>query len=212
MQFAQELRRQAAAVGVRLPAEAVEGMEQHYHLLLRWNAAAKLTTISALPEVVSRHFVESIVAVAHLGTGGGELVDIGSGGGFPALPILMLRPDLHGTLLEPATRKWAYLKAVIHATGLGARARVLRRRVESRAALASLGPFGCLTMRGVSGHGTLMGGAADALHPGGRALFFVGADTAESMRASLPAGLMEASCVPLPGRHSSFLLVLEKAR
>lgn len=187
-------------------------MEQHYRLLLRWNAAAKLTTITDLPEVVSRHFVESIVAVPQVGAAGAELIDIGSGGGFPALPILMLRPDLHGTLLEPATRKWAYLKAVIQETGLGARVRVLRRRVESRAALAGLGPFACLTMRAVAGLETLMGGAADGLRPGGRALFFVGSEAADSIRASLPAGLVVASTIPLPGRRSSFLMVLEKAR
>ena len=212
MPFVQEVRRQAAALGIRLPEEAVEAMEHHYRLLLRWNAAAKLTTITALPEIVSRHFVESIVAVPHVGASGGELVDVGSGGGFPAVPILVLRPDLHGTLLEPATRKWAFLKAVIQETGLGSRARALRRRVDSRAELAALGPFDCLTMRAVSGHEALIGGATDGLRPGGRALFFVGAEAAERIPASLPIGLVLHSSIPLPRRRSSFLLVLEKER
>ena len=210
MPFDREMRRQAAIVGIRLPGDAVEAMERHYRLLLRWNSAAKLTSITSLPEIVSRHFIESILAVPHLRPGGGDLVDIGSGGGFPALPILIMRPDYRGTLLEPATRKWAYLKAVIPEIGLGARASVLRRRVDSRAEVAALGPFDCLTMRAVSSHEALIGGAADGLRPGGRALFFVGSEAVEKIRSTLPAGLVLKATVALPGRRSSFLLVLER--
>jgi 16S rRNA (guanine527-N7)-methyltransferase len=212
MEFAQELRRQTAAIGVHVPDGAVGRMERHYRLLLRWNASAKLTTITSLSEIISRHFVESIFATPLVKAGVGELVDIGSGGGFPALPILILRPDLRGTLLEPATRKWAYLKTVIHEAGLTTRARVLRRRVDSRAEIAALGPFDYLTMRAVSGHEVLLGGAADGLRPGGRALLFVGEDAAARIEASLPSGLVLASSVPLPGRRASFLVVVEKER
>jgi 16S rRNA (guanine527-N7)-methyltransferase len=212
MEFVHELRRQAAMAGVRLPPDAVDAMARHYALLLRWNGTAKLTTITDLPEIVSRHFMESIAAVPELGAGSGELLDIGSGGGFPALPILTMRPDLHGTLIEPATRKWAYLKTVIQALGLKGRVRALRRRVDGPAELAALGPFDYLTMRGVSGHDALLGGVVEGLRPGGRALFFVGAAAADVIRAALPPGLVLARCLVLPGREASFLVVLERHR
>jgi len=210
MPFERELRRQATAAGLSLTGDDVASMERHYHLLLRWNSSAKLTTITALPEVVSRHFIESILAVPHLGARGGDLLDIGSGGGFPALPILVLRPDYSGTLLEPATRKWAYLKTVVQALDLGSRARVLRRRADSRDEVAAFGPFDCLTMRAVPGHEEIIAGAAAGLRPGGRALLFVGAESAERVRSTLPAGLGLKATVPLPGRRASFLIVLER--
>jgi 16S rRNA (guanine527-N7)-methyltransferase len=187
-------------------------MEQHYRLLLHWNASAKLTTITELSEIVSRHFLESIAAVPFVAEGRGELLDVGSGGGFPALPILVMRTGLHGTLLEPATRKWAYLKAVIQELKLGERARVLRRRVDDPTELAGLGPFDYLTMRGVAGQDALLSGVRDGLRPGGRALFFVGAEAAQRIRASLPSDLALAASVSLAGRHASFLVVLERER
>jgi len=212
MEFVHELRRQTAAAGVPLPDDAVEAMERHYRLLLRWNAAAKLTTISELSEIVSRHFVESIAAVPLVQAGDRHLLDIGSGGGFPALPILSMCPDLRGTLLEPATRKWAFLKAAIQEMSFGGRVRVLRRRVTGPAELAALGPFDYLTMRGVSGHDTLLGGVADGLRPGGKAIFFVGAEAAGRIRDALPPDLSLYSSDPLAGRRASFLVVLERQR
>lgn len=210
MPFAQQLRRRAAAIDVRLPGEAIDAMERHYRLLLRWNAAAGLTTLTSEEEILSRHFVESLVGYPYIKGQGRRLLDIGSGNGFPALPLLVLRSGLRGTLLEPSTRKWAFLKEVIRETGMADRVRALRLRADTAADLSAMGPIDFLTVRAVGGLVKLLPGAAEAIIPGGRVLLWIGREIAAEVERSRPEALEPVATVPLPGRDSSSLVVLER--
>ena len=122
----------AAAWRERLAAEDVTGdladrLAEYLVLLGRFGSAVDLVSAADAEQVVRRHIVRSLVAVRHLPSEG-RLVDIGSGNGFPAVPLLLAIPGLEGTLLEPRERRWAFLSEVSRSLGL--RAEVLREDVR----------------------------------------------------------------------------------
>lgn len=105
----------------------VEALESHYNLLVHWNRTLNLTAIRDLAEVVERHYCESIFLAARLPAGPLRIVDVGSGAGFPGLPVAVYRPDCRVTLIESHQRKAVFLKEA--ARGLPT-VRVVARRAE----------------------------------------------------------------------------------
>ena len=207
MSFGRELRSAAAARGIRLSPEAVAGMEAHHRLLRRWNRTVRLTSLTDAREILDRHFLESLEALRFLRSDAGKLVDVGTGNGFPALPLLMARPRLEGILLEPTTRKRAFLKEVLREVGLSCRVKVLPNRIDAAADLEPLSPFDYLTVRAVGGLAGILDGAAAGLAPRGRAIVFVGRDGLEIAKRS---SLRLESHLRLPARTASYLAVLHK--
>jgi len=93
-----------------LPPEKIGLLEAHYELLLRWNKTINLTSINELGEIVERHYCESIFLSSHLAAKPVSIADIGSGAGFPGLPVAVLRPDCTVTLVESHQRKSVFLR------------------------------------------------------------------------------------------------------
>ncbi|MGO4882915.1 MAG: 16S rRNA (guanine(527)-N(7))-methyltransferase RsmG [Bryobacteraceae bacterium] len=87
-----------------------ERLRQHYELLTRWNIVLNLTSIRTLEEAVERHYCESIFAASFLPAGPASIADLGSGAGFPGIPIAIVRPDFDVVLIESHQRKAAFLK------------------------------------------------------------------------------------------------------
>jgi len=110
-----------------LPDEQAAVLEAHYELLMRWNRSLNLTAITSLEEVVQRHYAESLFLASHLPPGTLRIVDIGSGPGFPGLPVAVVRPDCSVVLVESHQRKAVFLKEA--SRGLK-NVRVLSRRAE----------------------------------------------------------------------------------
>ena len=110
-----------------LTGAQAEALESHYNLLVLWNRTLNLTAIRDLPEVVERHYGESLFLAAQLPAGKLRIVDVGSGAGFPGLPVAVYRPDCVVTLIESHQRKAVFLKeAARDLTNV----RVLARRAE----------------------------------------------------------------------------------
>src|SRR5580698_5469819 len=101
---------------------------QHYMaLLLKWNDAMNLTAIRDPLEILYRHFCESMFAASLIPVGGGRLADVGSGGGFPGLPLKIARPDLDVCLIDSNVKKATFLAEVVRELDLpGARELVSR--------------------------------------------------------------------------------------
>lgn len=83
-------------------------LKQHYELLVRWNERLNLTTVINLPEAAIRHYCESLFVAAHID--GMSVVDLGSGPGFPGIPIAIARPQWTITLIESHKRKAVFLR------------------------------------------------------------------------------------------------------
>jgi 16S rRNA (guanine(527)-N(7))-methyltransferase RsmG len=85
-------------------------LEAHYNLLAGWNTRLNLTRIDSLDEVVRMHYCESLFVGARLPAGPLRIVDVGSGAGFPGVPIAILRPECTVTLVESHQRKAVFLR------------------------------------------------------------------------------------------------------
>jgi len=88
-------------------------------LLLKWNAKISLTAVRAPEEIVQRHFGESFFAAERAGAAeASSLIDVGSGAGFPGLPMAILAPETQVTLIESQQKKVAFLREVVRALEL----------------------------------------------------------------------------------------------
>jgi 16S rRNA (guanine527-N7)-methyltransferase len=94
-----------------------EKLGDYLDLLVRWNARTNLTSIREPDEIVRRHFGESLFAARHLPECS-TMLDLGSGAGFPGLPLQLLRPEITVTLAESQGKKVSFLREVIRTLGL----------------------------------------------------------------------------------------------
>ena len=116
--------------GINLNDRQKESFEKYYQLLIHYNSMFNLTAITEREEVYKKHFIDSVIGVDKLV--GEKLIDIGSGGGFPALPIKIMRPELQLTLVEATGKKCEFLKAVVKELGLNG-VKVINGRAEDLA-------------------------------------------------------------------------------
>ncbi len=89
----------------------LDKFEKYYNLLLEFNQKFNLTAITEREEVIVKHFIDSVLGVDNLK--GNKLIDIGSGGGFPAIPLKIMRDDITLTMVESTGKKCEFLKAVV---------------------------------------------------------------------------------------------------
>lgn len=158
-------------VAQELSEELIGQVSTYLDLLIRWNARVSLTAIRQPEEIVERHFGESLFTGTHLATqlpDGSELLDYGSGPGFPGLPIQMLLPRIRVTVAESQAKKVAFLREVIRTLGLSAE--VWPRRVEE---MPPERQFDVVTMRAVEKMGETMREAAARVREGGWAVALV---------------------------------------
>lgn len=153
-------------------------------LLLKWNSKINLIGQASEEETITRHFGESLY-IARFEDLPGRLLDIGSGAGFPGLALKIVNTELEITLLEPITKKRAFLKEVTrqcrfdHVTVLG-------DRLEDFSKGLADPKFDLATSRAVGGFPSLIENAARCLKPGGRLCLWVGNADAASISASCP--------------------------
>src|SRR6266566_3573195 len=114
-----------------LPAydDQVLQIQQYIKILLAWNEKVNLTAIRDPLEILHRHFCECMYAAEAITLEKGRLADVGSGGGFPGLPLKIMRPGLQVFLVESNIKRVTFLAEVIRELGLNG-AQVLARRYE----------------------------------------------------------------------------------
>jgi 16S rRNA (guanine527-N7)-methyltransferase len=170
-----DLVARAAALGVTLDARAVARLGDYLGRLLAMNERMNLTAITDPAEVWTRHALDALTLVPLLGDlkAGARVVDVGSGGGVPAIPLAIARPDLKVTLVEATQKKAAFLEAVAKALGLAnVTVRAQRAELVGRADLRGL--FDVATARAVGRIAMLAPLAAPLVKPGGRVLLIKG--------------------------------------
>lgn len=109
----------ARELGIDLTPEQLNAFEIYYRELRAWNARANLTTIVERDQVIVKHFLDSLSVAPILrqtfsaAPGSHSLIDIGSGAGFPGLPLKIVFPEIHVTLLEATRKKVDFLEHII---------------------------------------------------------------------------------------------------
>ena len=102
--------------GIALSQEEQDLFEKYYELLVFYNQKFNITAITEREEVILKHFVDSALGVDKVC--GQTLVDVGSGGGFPAIPLKIMNDNLQVTMLEATGKKCEFLKTVVKELGL----------------------------------------------------------------------------------------------
>ncbi len=122
------LKSAAAAVGVEVDDTLAERLDIYARLLVEWNEKMNLTAIVDPTDIAIKHFADSLAAAPLLPTGGFSLIDVGTGAGFPGVPLAMFRPDCELTLLDSLNKRLVFLEEVCKAVGV--KAALLHLRAE----------------------------------------------------------------------------------
>jgi 16S rRNA (guanine527-N7)-methyltransferase len=115
------LKKGAAALGVHLSLAQTKQFQRFYEELVDWNSRVNLTSVVESEQVQSRHFLDSLTACLVIPQSlleSGRFVDIGSGGGFPGVPLKIAFPGLKATLVEATSKKAAFLTHLSNALAL----------------------------------------------------------------------------------------------
>jgi len=116
MNPAEQLAQGLATMGLDLPAERQEKLLAYVALLYKWNRTYSLTALREQEKAVSHHLLDSLAIVPFVPPG--SLLDVGSGGGTPGIPVAIARPDLQVTLLDSNSKKAAFLQQAVIELGL----------------------------------------------------------------------------------------------
>jgi 16S rRNA (guanine527-N7)-methyltransferase len=197
VEYGRALDHALAALGVVLDPAARSAIDGHVRLLLAWNGAINLTAITEPAALARRHVADSLTALDLVRAGPhATLLDLGSGGGFPGLPLAAALSATRVLLVESVAKKAAFLDAVRHAVGLADRVAVAAARVEALHRAAPFETWDVATARAVGSLADLIELALPVLAIGGRLVAWkrgdleaelaVGARAATSLGGSAP--------------------------
>jgi 16S rRNA (guanine527-N7)-methyltransferase len=174
------------ALGVRLGADERAAIDGQVRLLLAWTDAINLTAIREPGAVALGHVVDSLSALRPLRDRGiDRFIDLGSGGGYPGLPLAAALPAARALLVEPIGKKAAFLRTVIEAVGLGRTAEAATVRAEALAADARhRGLWPAVTARAVASLADLVELAFPLLAPSGVLVAWKRGDLAAELGAA----------------------------
>lgn len=170
-------------VGLVLSEVQVRRLAGHFSLLLRWNEKINLTSVRKPEEIVTRHFEESLFLAKLLPMRAGLMVDVGSGAGFPGLPLKIAWPSVETVLLEPNKKKATFLKEVIRGCDLKG-IEVRTERLEEVAEGELAGRAALVTLRAIKPSPELLADLKRLLAPGGRVALLLGNQDASHLAKS----------------------------
>jgi 16S rRNA (guanine527-N7)-methyltransferase len=193
-----------------LTAAQLQSISTYIDILQRWNARVNLTAIRDEEEIVTRHFGESLFAARHLFrpwssvasvVKGVELADVGSGAGFPGIPIKLWAPEISLTLIESNQKKATFLKEVTRAlTLMGVNIQTARAESLARAS------FAVVTLRAVERFESILPVSANLVAPGGRLVLLVSQTQLPQAQSALPA-LSWSDPIAIPASRSRVLAI-----
>lgn len=213
-QFTDRLQRRALKAGLTVSPELAGRLEAYYRLLAVWNAKVNLTGLDlgdASDDAFDRLLIEPLAAVRYVSADAARMLDVGSGGGSPAIPFKLAAPHLSLTMIESKTRKSVFLREVIRSLSLEQTEVVTARFEELLTRPDFHESHDIITIRAVRTETRVLAGLQAFLRPGGLLLLFrgpAGGDAAESVNPAL----VWRGTYPLVESLRSRLVVLEKRR
>lgn len=186
----------ARALGVEISADQARSMVRHAREMLLWNQVTNLTAITDPLEVAVKHYVDAL-AVAIRIDAGIRVMDAGSGGGFPGLPLKIVRPDLAVTLVDSVRKKVTFLKFIIGTLGLNG-VHAVHGRLEDLGRLpAYCGKFDLVVCRAFASLEAFVKLSRPFLSPGGSLLAMKGPQAEHEHESGIDNGRIVLAGIPL---------------
>lgn len=210
----ERLIRRAKAAGVSVDAGLVTKLETYYQLLTKWNAKINLTAFRLVPEgedaAIDRLLIEPLSAAHHVPASARTLLDAGSGGGSPAIPLKLACPNLHLRMVEAKTRKAVFLREAVRALGLSD-TEVETTRFEELLSRPNLHEaLDLVSVRAVRVERKTLLTLQAFLKPGGALLLFRGSTRADLEEAPPPPLIWTATYPLVDALHSKLVLLTKR--
>lgn len=110
--FEEEMSKKSKILGVRFSVEQIEQFYKYMNLLIEWNEKMNLTAITEPKEIILKHFIDSIMILKYIDDNS-KLVDVGTGAGFPGVPLSIMNPTLKITLVDSLNKRLIFLQEVV---------------------------------------------------------------------------------------------------
>ncbi len=193
-----------AELGIALPDAVQRQLLAFRDLLLKWNKTYNLTALRDPDQAISHHLLDSLAILPHLGAG--PLLDVGSGGGLPGIPLAIARPELAVAMVDTVQKKASFLQQASIELGLK-NVTVHHARVEEMQ-----GQYAQISSRAFAEIGLFVSLTRHLLAPGGRWLAMKGVRPDAELKA-LPTDVTVEAILPLtvPGLAAERHLIILKA-
>jgi 16S rRNA (guanine527-N7)-methyltransferase len=211
MTFRGKLASRSKKAGITLESDVIQGLEAYFGLLQRWNRKVSLTSLPVDKlgdEAIDRILIEPLIASKYLPSRSAVVIDVGTGGGSPAIPMKIANPGISMRMVESKTRKAAFLREVIRHLGVehtmveGSRFEELLARPELHEAAD------VVTMRAVKAEKKTMMGLQAFLKPGGLLFLFRTNSTSDSELFTPPLA-WQANHPLLPALNSELAIFVK---
>jgi len=204
-QMIHELTRLCQLHNVPTTDKVMEGTRTHFELLLKWNQKISLSSITSPLEAARQHYFEPMFAAGFIDPVITTAADIGSGGGFPGIPVALLRPELSVTLIESDRRKAAFLSEARRTLGLS-NLSISDDRFENLNVNYDL-----VMVRAIERFEAQFSRLLDFSSPSRQAIFFVSESLAKRMLDTTPLPTWQSKILLLPESRDRSLLILNKS-
>lgn len=207
-EFIHRLRQGALQLGVPLSEEMGEQFFAFGEQLQKWNKKLNLTAITDPEEILEKHFLDSLAPLATIR--GGTLLDLGTGAGFPGIPMKLARPDLAVTLVDSSVKKVAFLKSAFSTLGFKDGARAVAARARGNPEREGIPKAAIVVSRALQEPRAWIRLAESYVEPGGEVLAMLGPNGAKLLAeiASPPGRAPQIHSYSLPFSNAHRVLAV----
>lgn len=198
----------ASAFNLQLSDKQIERFYQHMTALIAWSQKTNLTAISDPYEMAIKHFLDSIAPLSYCNAMT-KVLDMGSGAGFPGLPLKIWHPDTHLTMVDAVRKKVSFLKHVVRLMGLE-NAQAFHMRVEDIPRNSEIAPFDTIVCRAFGNLEYIVECALPLMSKKGQILIWKGRKPEKELQALQP--VIESSSADLWLRVESYRLPIIDAQ
>lgn len=201
-EFARAVGQATATFGLTLRESDIQRLTDYYALVMKWNTRLHLVAPCSPREFATRHVLESLLLLKHLPLNA-SIVDVGSGAGLPAIPCLLMRDDLTGTLIESSPKKGVFLREALRAIRPSGRAELTVARFENVPSRRA----DFVTCRALDRFSEMLPELVEWAPPNASFLLFAGETVRKEIESLLPGIEVEL----IPQSEQRFLIVAHPA-